>query len=348
MASFKSHPFFFTSLILAGALTAGQAWLIFSQRSAAGKIETEIEQKRQTLQGFATSRPFPSKMNLEAVEADLAAINTIRAEISGRLRAGTETAAKISSATVPASPTDAYFDIANFIERTKAKAAAAQIDLGADNRFGFSAYRSTGPERDLIPAVFKQRLYVEYLSDALIKAKPGAIVGIQRELPLTAAQKQQVADAVASGMTPPVFGGGGGGSSGAEGDYFVIDPQISARREGFVETIPLRVTFVGFTESLRTFLNELVSFQVPVVVRSVEVAPANAANNSGGQSAARPKANTAASIFDGVGAADGGPAVVQDTAIVPRSESRFTVTVEIISLAEKTNPDAEAASAPTP
>lgn len=344
MASFKSHPIFYTSLILAGALTAGQAWLIFSQRSAAGKIEAEIAQKQQTLQAFATSRPFPSKMNLEAAEADLVAVEKIRDDIRGRLRAGTETAAKIASAPVPASPTDAYFDIANFVENTKKLAAAAEIDLGTDNRFGFAAYRSTGPERDLIPAVFKQRLYVEYLVNSLIKAKPGSITSIQRELPLSAAQKQQVADAIASGLPPPTFGGSG---SGGEGDYFTIDPQVSARREGFVETIPLRVTFVGFTESLRSFLNELVSFQVPVVVRSVEVDPVNEAGKPAGPAANQ--ANNVNSIFGDVPAAPGteaGPVVVEGIALVPRSESRFTVTVEIISPVEKTNPDA--AVAPTP
>lgn len=341
MASFKSHPLFYTSLILAGALTAGQAWLIFSQRSAAGKIEAEIAQKQQTLQAFSTARPFPSKANLEAAEADLASVEKIRDDIRGRLRAGTETAAKISAATVPASSAEAYFDIANFVEHTKKVAAEAAIDLGTDNRFGFTAYRSTGPERDLIPAVFKQRLYVEYLVNSLIKAKPGSITSIQRELPLSVAQKQQIAEAIASGLTPPSFGGSGG-----EGDYFTIDPQISARREGFVETIPLRVTFVGFTESLRSFLNELVSFQVPVVVRSVEVAPVN---ETGKPAAPVLKANNLNNIFGdfatGAAGAEAGPAAIEGIALVPRSESRFTVTVEIISPVEKTNPDA---AVPTP
>lgn len=347
MASFKSHPFFFTSLILAGALTAGQAWLIFSQRSAAGKIVAANEQKQQQLQGFATARPFPSKLNLEAVEADLAATQKIRADILGRLRATAEEAARIAAAPVPASPTDAYFDIANFVERTKSKAAAAQVELGADNRFGFAAYRSTGPERDLIAPVFKQRLYVEYLVDSLIAAKPGAILGIQRERPLTPAQKQQVEEAIASGQTLPNFGGGSGGS---DGDYFSIDPQISARRPGFVDTIPLRLTFVGFTDSLRAFLNELVSFKVPVVVRSVEVAPANPTGEGGKPAAPAPKPASVDSLFGGmVAGVEGGPVVVEDKAIVPQTESRFIVTVEIISLVEKPAEEGAASeTAPTP
>jgi hypothetical protein len=72
MASFKSHPFFYTSLLLIGAVTAGEAWLVFSQRSQAAKLAADIETKQQELDGFARKNPFPSKDNVAAVEADRA------------------------------------------------------------------------------------------------------------------------------------------------------------------------------------------------------------------------------------------------------------------------------------
>lgn len=358
MASFKSHPFFVTSLILAGALTAGQAWLIFSQRSSAKKIGASIEQKEQTLQKFNTARPFPSRANLEAVEADLAAVQKIRADIRERLHATGEVAERIKSATIPVSSTDAYFDVATFVERVRAKVAAASetagspIEVGADNRFGFSAYRTTGPASDLVAPVFKQRLYTEYFIDTLL-ANPSralsSIVSIQRERPLSAVQKRQIAEALASGQSAPNFGDGGGGGSGAAvGDYFSIDPRTSARVEGFVETMPFRITFVGFTPALRDFLNELATFKIPVVVRSVEVDPVNPAQR-GGQAAAAPKPQSMADLFGSAAAsAEGGVTKIEDKEIVPKTESRFTVTLEVISLVEKPADAALTETAPTP
>src|SRR5262245_59378947 len=112
MASFKSHPFFYTSLLLIGAVTAGEVWLAFSQRSQASKLSSEIVQKDEELQAIARQHPFPSKENLALVEVDRAEAEKTRDEIRNLLRANGETASKLAAATVPASSTDAYFDIA--------------------------------------------------------------------------------------------------------------------------------------------------------------------------------------------------------------------------------------------
>ena len=268
MASFKSHPFFYTSLLLAGALTAGQAWLLFSQRSAAQRVSAEIQQKKQVLDGYSFQKPFPSRENLAAVEADRRQTEKTRDEIRAGLRATGEVAEKIAAATVPGSPTDAYFDIANFVERVRAQARGASVLIAADNRFGFSAYASTGPVRDLIAPVFQQRQYAEYLIGALLGSKypPKEFVSLQREHPLTPDQKRQLDEAIAAGQTPP-----SANDTVGSGDYFVIDPRTSARVADRVETVPFRLTFVGLTASLRAFLNELASFKLPFVVRSVEV-----------------------------------------------------------------------------
>src|SRR5262245_41339538 len=124
MASFKSHPFFYTSLILAGALTAAQAWLLFSQRSASQRLSAEIEQKRQTLEGYTFQKPFPSRENLGAVETERQKIEKTRDDIRAILRATGEVADRIASAPVPDSSTAAYFKIFEFVERVRAQAAA--------------------------------------------------------------------------------------------------------------------------------------------------------------------------------------------------------------------------------
>lgn len=328
MASFKSNPLFFSSLLVLGALTAGQAWLVYSQRAELSKANAEIAQKTQTLSGFSSQNPFPAQENLDALEKDLEQARKTNAEIRDVLRASSETATTMAAAQVPASPTDAYFDIANFIERIRTAATEASVKIDEKNRLGFFTYVNTGPERDLIASVFTQRQHIEYLLGALVKAQPAEILTVQRERPLTAAQQRQIAEAHASGQpTPQLFTGGDNNV-----DYFTIDSRTSARVPNFVNASAYRITFRGNTLALRALLNELARFELPVVVRSVEVSPLT----TGSTTAAAPVAqqNTLASIF-GSAPASATPAKAVDKPIVEQTDSRFSVTVEFVSLVDK-------------
>lgn len=333
MASFKSHPFFYTTLIVIGAVAAGEAWLVFSQRSQTARLATEIEQKQRDLQAFARQNPFPSRENVALVEADRAQAEKTRAEIRQILRAGGEAAQRLAAASVPASSTDSYFDIANYVERIRDAAQKAEVALPAENRLGFAAYASTGAERELIEPVFRQRQYADYLMGVVLAAKPREFLSLQRERPLTAAQRQQMAEGQSVG----------GGQSGAEGgDYFVIDPRTSARVPGFVDTIPFRFAFVGTTNSLRSVLNQLAQFELPVVVRSVEVEPLTRTES---RSTSRPAASNPFAFFGAETTA--APAAEAERPIVEQTDSRFVVTVEFVSLVEKPSEDGVEAPAET-
>lgn len=337
MASFKSNPLFFSSLLVLGALTAGQAWLVFSQRGELAKANAEVAQKTQTLNNFASQNPFPSQGNLDALAQDLEQARKTNAEIREVLRATSDIATAMAAAVVPASSTDAYFDIANFVQRMRDAAVAAEVKIEEKNRLGFFTYVSTGPERELLPSVFKQRQHIEYLLGALIKARPAEILTVQRERPLTAEQQRKIRDAHAAGQpTPQLFTGGD-----TNVDYFTIDSRTSARVPNFVDASAYRLSFRGNTLALRALLNELARFELPVVVRSVEVSPLAA----GPAAAATPavQQNTLASIF-GSATNAATPAKPVDKPIVEQTDSRFTVTVEFVSLvdnnaaAEATNP----------
>lgn len=337
MASFKSHPFFYTSLILIGAVTAGEAWLLFSQSAEVSKLSAAVEQKQQELQAIGRKNPFPSSQNVAAVEADLAVAQQTRAGIRTTLRATSEIANQLAAASVPASKTDAYFDLANYVERIRAAATAAKVALPTDDRLGFSLYARTGPEIDLIGPVFRQRQYADYLMNVVLAAKPREFLSLQRERPLSAAQRQQNEAAVASGQPLPVPPAAEGG------DFFVIDPRTSARVSGFVETSPFRLSFIGTTASLRSVLNRLATFELPVVVRSVEVEPLNR-QDSGAAARPAPAPSNPFAVFGG----DDSSAVPAQaevvTPLVQQSDSRFVVTVEFISLVEKKDPAAEVAA----
>ena len=116
-----------------------------------------------------------------------------------------------------------------------------------------------------------------------------------------------------------------------------MDPATSARVPGFVETIPFRLTFVGRTASLRSFLNELASFKVPAVVRSVEVEPLSSENGGGDRSGqGRPPRRPGVDGFFSTANGDSPLAqVAPEKPLVEQVDSRFIVTVEIVSLVQK-------------
>ncbi len=335
MPSFKSHPVFYTSLLVMGAVSAGAAWLNFSQRGEISRLRTLIDQQSGELSGYASSMPFPSRENVAAVEQDRKTIEALRDEIRRSLSAKSELAETLAAAPIPGSPTDAYFDIANFVERVRETAAAAGVLVSPENRLGFAAYASTGPDREIIPLVFRQRQQVDYLLGLLITARPREIVSVQRQQPLTATQRQQIEEALASGQPRPTF------ASGAQdaGDYFDINPMVSAAKPGFIETNAFRLTFDGTSASLRILLNALAKFELPVVVRSVEVESLTRSDGGGRPPPRRPESQ----VFGGFGnAPEGGTSEAGQVELVKplveQNDSRFVVTVEFVSLVD---PNAE-------
>jgi hypothetical protein len=324
MASFKNHSVFYSVIAALGLAALAGGWGVYDRSSVAKKNATLLAQKRGELSALLGSSPAPTEESKAAVEADLrrteVALATMREELKGR----GPTAEALRSATVPAEPTDLFFNITTFVEKTREKAQAADIKVKADERFGFSAYASAGPDRELIGQVFRQRQVSEYLLDALIEARPAELVSVQRERPVTQAERELIASGQPLPPQAPA------GNAQGPGDLFQIDPRITARVAGFVNATAFRLTFNGETDSLRSFLNKLATFELPLVVRSVEVEPIAKSTTSAN---AAPAANTLNSIFGTpVAAAAAQPA--KPKPLVEKPLSKFTVTVELIDLVE--------------
>jgi hypothetical protein len=335
MASFKSNPIFCSALIVIGVVVAGEGWCIFERSRTAQKNQKVLVQKRRELAALQEVNPFPNEANKAAVEADLARTQTALATMREELKGRGPTADQLRSAKVPAEPTDVFFDLANFVEKNRDGAKQAGVKIKADERFGFSAYSSAGPERELIPQVFRQRQIAQYLIEALFNAHPRELISLQRERPWTNAQMV----AIAAGQPVPAAPASGGSSS-TNTDLFEIDPRISARVSGFVTATAFRLTFIGETESLRTLLNKLATFELPLVVRSVEVEPSAGATSSTEPAAA----NSLSSIFGNAASATATPAEpAKPKPLVAKVLSKFTVTIELIDLVSTTS----TAAAPT-
>ena len=358
----RKNPLFVGALTLCGALALGETFLIWERWSASRHAAAKLQQRQSDLAGMANTIPPPSREVATAIEEDLAraqrALESMRTELKGKGAAGE----KLRNTKVPAARTDAYFDLATYVERMRDLAKKNQVGVRPEaSRFGFSAYANEGPEAERIEPVFRQRQIAQYLVESLLEAKPMTLLAVKREPTLTKPEREareqalaQAAEAAAAGQ--PLEPGTLPELPVADGpDYFVIDPRASARMAGFVDTEAFRFVFTAQTASLRTFLNKLASFELPVLVREVEVEPAGAedlAETPADEAAAAPAegapAEAPASVVLAVDAAPAAepkvaakpaatrPARPAMTPIVTRPISRFTVTVEFVSLVTAT------------
>ncbi|HVU24842.1 MAG TPA: Amuc_1100 family pilus-like protein [Opitutus sp.] len=297
MATAK-HPWFTSALAALAVIVAAEGWFIHAQRQAAAKAQRQLEAKRRELQAVAAVQPAPTSEVAAAIEGDLQRTTRALAAMEAGLAGTGPAAGVLAQAAVPKAPADAFFDIATFVERERARAQAAGVAVKPDERFGFAEFANKGPEVAQIPAVFRERLIVEHMLDALFAARPQRLLAVTRERP------------EAKNGNDPAAHAPGNTAAGRAADYFEIDPRVSARVPGFVQATAFRLTFTGQTAALRTFLNTLAGFELPLVVRAVEVTP-EAVENAGGR--------------DGGNGVDVPP-------LVARSVSRFAVTVEFIEL----------------
>jgi hypothetical protein len=364
MRAFKKYPFFVSALTVCGGCVAGEGWCLYERWSAAQDATAVLERKNAELRAMAGLVPAPTRAVAEAVAADLAQAEQARAAVRAELQGRGPAAERLRTAKPPAARTEAFFDLAAFVEKTRERAKALEVEVkpGAA-RFGFALYAHEGPEPERIAAVFHQRQIAHYLVESLLAAKPRSLLAVQREVPLTGPERAALAAeraAAASGAPPPPDAVAPTLPEGP--DFFAIDPRASARVPGYLETTAFKVAFVGQTAALRAWLNQLAGFELPVLVREVEVVPATGAEVAADAPAEDEEAAALAPPAEPVEAsvvlraktpapasrrvAPSAPRPAAAGAIVARPWSKFTVTVEYIELVPPAGAAPETAAGP--
>lgn len=315
----KRHPLLSAMLLLLVVGVSTEVWLLQQARQDAQRAQFALEQKKQERDWLARQSPAPSDENQRAIEAELATATKIVAELRTALK-GKE--GDWLAKPTPAKPIDAYFDLANFVEKMRAQAARNQVMVKPDESFSFASHANEGPELDLLPAVFRQRLIVQRLLDDLLAARPRALLAVQRERPLTAAQRAaRHAVAPVGNSTPPPASAPRKGDVPA--DFFEPDLRLSLRQPGVVGTEAFRVEFTGQTPALRAFLNSLATFKLPLIVREVTVESLSLVQP--------PSDPTSGS---------GEPTDAAPVPLVAQNLSKFTVVVEYVELPAPAEPTA--------
>lgn len=342
MTTHRKYPVFAALLGVCALVSLGEGWCIFDRWRASREAAKTLELKKNELHAMGSLAPAPKREIATAIESDLARAQRALDAMQGELKGRGPAAERLRTAKIPAARTDAFFDLATFVEKTRDLAKSREVAVRPEAaRFGFSLYANEGPEADRIAAVFHQRQVAQFIVESLLEAKPRALLLVQREAALTAKEKADrdaIALATAKGEPPPPDAVAPTLSEGA--DFFAIDPRASARVPGYVDATAFRVVFTGQTSALRTFLNKLASFELPVLVREVEVEPAVVADGSAAAPAveeiAEVEAPAPSVVLSAAPAAKpkgSVPAKPPGAApIVAKPWSKFTVTVEYIEL----------------
>lgn len=268
MAFLKKYPIFTAvCLVLALGTVAG---IITSYNAYSRLVSAEkgAERALAALRSIESSVPSPVNANLEAIRANVVELENAFNESVAKLRSE-------RVLTLTSDPTIFLPVIQRFIrDFTLLAEQNTDFAIKPEEAFGFSAFvgRARTPTKEITPALDKQRIILTYLLQKLVniasEESPVFLTRVARQhIELPEARRDQVLKASAR-----VAGPQRRRIAPAAGDHFEIDPVVSGAVPGAIDTVAFELRFVGFTESLRRFLEDLVSFELPVVVRSIEVA----------------------------------------------------------------------------
>ena len=323
MESLKKYPAFFGLIGLFLVVFIAGLVFIFLSLSSAGKAKEDFEKAQRGLKSAQSLSPAPSQENLAASEEN---IRQLAAALERQVKATRGRSPELlDREKAPTQPVTMLVQLENFASDFTQEAAtvipwgadedrkAQGIELPDNFKFGFSRYLDTGqqPEDKVIPELFKQKQILSFILRRLYDSQPFSIVSVQRE-----ALVEVVPDPKKANTNQPK-------QEGKDDEFKIGD--ISAAVPGAIETMAFRLEFTGYTPTLRMFLKKLEEFELPLVVRSVEVKPAKTKTKSQKQTSSNPFS------FDSAPSEGATPSVNRDP-IVEENLSHFTVVVEYIQV----------------
>ena len=296
MDQLKRHPVFFGFCIGSVLVFIGLIVLIFLESEKLSRAKAQVASVDGQLKALIYANPAPTNKNVKAAQTNLE-------ELQERLKNTYEALQQGAYLNVSKDGVSVISSILRYISEYK-KRVENHIDVNSmpspikvpdEFAFGFEKYfRSTLiPEGEIVPKLDKQRQVLNYILDKLIAADPTSIQAVKRE--------------------------DFENSTGSKD--FKMDPAISARVPGVIDTLAFQVTFTGYTPTLRKFLNSLAYFQLPVVVRSVEV----------DRIESKPQ-NKTSRLFNSASADITSSNADNKTPVISEIESIFTVTLEFIEV----------------
>ena len=312
MSVVKNNLIFCTLLIVAGLLTIFGLFIAFNSSGHLAEAQKKVSDTRSQLEVLQQLSPAPSANNILIAKRNVEELEHALRDIRKDLQRGSKMLLSNDGVSVMAG-------IQQFISESRQKAinherfsmveqdtVSMPIAITDDFAFGFEDYAQEATMPDSASAILlldKQRQILEYVINLVIASNPHSIDSVEREH----------IEADIDGKNQP--------------KSYRIDPATSARVMGAINTLAFKITFSGYSRSLRNFLNALSSFDMPIVVRSLGVTRLEATDQN-----KTPQKNSIAEIFGNFGGNYSASLEPKNrkTPVVSENISRFTLELEFI------------------
>ena len=360
MHRFKKNLGFNLGLIVLGAaFLAGlvMAYLAYSGGEATSRqLRSSVGVEAALLQGHAFApgeAPVSlNEDNVKAAQNDVAELTAHRDKLRGLIAGNAEMAIR-GKASANSAELSALLRESVDGWRKLATDQGVKFSPNDPTAFGFHRYihnQGTSPKRDF-QKVDQQRLIIDFLVRQLIESRPTG-----SPLLIESVDREPVETYVLIPEGRPGAGTFGPDTEGTRNETDEFTPSRTFARTGLVDTLSFRVRFVGYTPTLRTFVNKIRNSGRPLAVTTIDVgtttkevekllsAPVALVPAAGAPAGATPAVvgTPALSFFDqapaaSASAAGNGAASAEDkrVQVVQRKLSTFVVQVDYLSIPEE-------------
>ena len=359
MDNFKKNPGFFAGIILAAAIFLGGA--IFSYLAYAAKSKADaalVKASAETSRLLKGHELAPGSAPISLTADNVKKSVEDLAELTGHISALRTSIAGNPDLAIRGKSTSNAADLSSLLRQSVddwRKLAHDQDIKMLPNEpcdFGFRRYirnQGTSPKREF-QHVDQQRLIVDYLFRQLAESRPTG-----SPLLLESIDREPIETFTLIPEGKPGAGTYGPEADGSRNEADEFAPVRTFDRRNQVETLSFRVRFVGYTPTLRTFVNKVRNSGRPFAITLVEVgattkeiekllgaataatsaaAPAAAPAGNGFFGAETVEAPVANATTGKLGAA-ATPAEDKRPLALPRKPSAFVVQVDYLSIPEE-------------
>ena len=270
MKYFKKYPIFFvvmTALLLAFVgLSAFDVFLASQRTTSSKRLASAMRSYKSALADDPTQK---------AIDASNANIAKLEGHLEFLEKDLTRASTDIFKPLTAKEGYQLVEQLRGFVNGWRKEAQKLDIRISNDMDFGFKKYvapNAEPPKDAAIADLWKQACVLSYINKKLFACKteksPMGIFAVQREILDSEGVKEQKNKRGARARRV---------AQGSSGDNFKIDTAITARKKGSLDTLAYKFVFAGHTDVLRRFLNQLKDFDAMLVVRSIDVKPADMA-----------------------------------------------------------------------
>jgi hypothetical protein len=243
------------------ALLAESRGLIEAGR-AAGAAQRALTQKRREAGRLAALDPAPPAAQSANLEAQRTAAENRLARLQVELTDDVGAPSHSPEMSGTGSRSEPLRETGKIVRELHERARRAGVGIRPEEQFGIAPFGRDSSHPDAIAAHRRQCEATDYLIGALFAAHPSQLMSVQcARLPWS------IPGGAATRLPP-------GDNLVGRSDLFDVDPRLSVREAGVLETVPIRLIFAGRTATLRRFLNRLLAGKPLVTISEIAVEPA--------------------------------------------------------------------------